>query len=65
VEQPKGYEQKEGGHKVYKLHKALYGLKQAPQAWFSCIKAHFTHERFQKCISEQTLFVKQISRSKS
>jgi hypothetical protein len=31
VEQPKGYEQKEGGHKVYKLHKALYGLKQAPQ----------------------------------
>jgi hypothetical protein len=65
VEQPKVYEQKEGGHKVYKLHKALYGLKQAPQAWFSCIKAHFTHERFQKCISEQTLFVKQISRGKS
>ena len=62
--QPKGYEQKEGGHKVYKLHKALYGLKQAPQAWFSRIKAHFTYEGFQKCISEQTLFVKQISRGK-
>jgi len=58
VEQPKGYEQKGNEHKVYKLHKALYGLKQAPRAWFSRIEAYFTHEAFQKCISEQTLFVK-------
>jgi len=36
----------------------LYGLKQAPRAWFSRIEAYFTHEGFQKCISEQTLFVK-------
>jgi len=39
----------------------LYGLKQAPRAWFSRIEAYFTHEGFQKCISEQTLFVKQTS----
>lgn len=64
VEQPRGYEQKGGEHKVYKLHKALYGLKQAPRAWFSRIEAHFTHEGFQKCISEHTLFVKQNSGGK-
>jgi len=58
VEQLKRYKQKENEHKVYKLHKALYGLKQAPRAWFSCIEAYFSHEGFQKCISEQTLFVK-------
>lgn len=64
VEQPRGYEHKGGEHKVYKLHKALYGLKQAPRAWFSRIEAHFTHEGFQKCISEHTLFVKQNSGGK-
>lgn len=42
----------------------LYGLKQAPRAWFSRIEAHFTHEGFQKCISEQTLFIKQNSEGK-
>jgi hypothetical protein len=46
MKQPRGYEQKEGEHKVYKLHKALYGLKQAPRVWVSCIEAHFTHEGF-------------------
>jgi len=64
VGQPKGYEQKGNEHKVYKLHKALYGLKQAPRAWFSRIEAYFTHEGFQKCISEQTLFLKQTSGGK-
>ncbi|KAL3578414.1 hypothetical protein D5086_019918 [Populus alba] len=64
VEQPRGYEQKGNEHKVYKLHKALYGLKQAPRAWFSRIEAYFTHEGFQKCISEQTLFVKLTSGGK-
>ncbi|KAK0603198.1 hypothetical protein LWI29_002398 [Acer saccharum] len=64
VKQPRGYEQKESEHKVYKLHKALYGLKQAPRAWFILIEAHFTHEEFQRCISEQTLFVKQSTRGK-
>lgn len=50
--------QKGGAEKVYKLSKALYGLKQAPRAWFSRIEAHFVSEGFQRCHSEQTLFVK-------
>ncbi|RVW13626.1 Retrovirus-related Pol polyprotein from transposon RE1 [Vitis vinifera] len=58
VEQPRGYEQKDNPHKVYKLKKALYGLKQAPQAWFSRIEAHFVNEGFERCHSEHTLFVK-------
>ena len=58
VEQPKGYEQKDNLHKVYKLKKALYGLKQAPRAWFSRIEAHFVNEGFERCHSEHTLFVK-------
>jgi hypothetical protein len=47
---------------VYKLQKALYGLKQAPRAWFSRIEAHFVSEGFQRCHSEQTLFVKTSSK---
>ena len=58
VEQPKGYEQKDNLHKVYKLKKALYGLKQAPRACFSRIEAHFVNEGFERCHSEHTLFVK-------
>ena len=58
VEQPRGYEKKGSEPLVYKLHKALYGLKQAPRAWFSRIEAHFISEGFQKCDSEQTLFIK-------
>lgn len=58
VEQPRGYEQQGNENKVYKLRKALYGLKQAPRAWFSRIEAHFLKEGFQRCPSEQTLFVK-------
>ncbi|KAL6321945.1 hypothetical protein AAG906_035853 [Vitis piasezkii] len=55
---PRGYEQNDNPHKVYKLKKALYGLKQAPQAWFSSIEAHFVNEGFERCHSEHTLFVK-------
>jgi hypothetical protein len=58
VEQPMGYVQKGNEYKVYILQKALYGLKQAPRAWFSIIEAHFVSEGFQRCHSEQTLFVK-------
>lgn len=58
VEQPKGYVQKGGADKVYKLRKTLYGLKQASRAWLSRIEAHFVSEGFQRCHSEQTLFVK-------
>ena len=58
VEQPKGYLKKGKEHKVYKLHKALYGLRQAPRAWFSHIESHFISNGFQKCPTEQTLFIK-------
>jgi len=58
VDQPKGYVKRGREHMVYKLHKALYGLKQAPRAWFSRIEAHFLQNGFQKCPSEQTLFIK-------
>ncbi|PRQ33949.1 putative RNA-directed DNA polymerase [Rosa chinensis] len=64
VEQPKGFEKKEELNKVYKLRKALYGLKQAPRAWFSRIEAYFLREGFEKCPSEQTLFVKTNNRGK-
>lgn len=50
--------QKGATDKVFKLKKALDGLKQAPQAWFSCIEAHFLKEGFERCQSEQTLFIK-------
>ncbi|MCH80374.1 copia-type polyprotein, partial [Trifolium medium] len=60
VEQPLGY-QKGDGSRVYKLKKALYGLKQAPRAWYSKIESYFNSEKFEKCPSEHTLFVKQDS----
>ena len=55
---PPGYTTTSEAKIACRLQWALYGLKQAPRAWFSRIEAYFTHEGFQKCISEQTLFVK-------
>lgn len=46
---------------MYKLQKALFGLKQAPRAWFSRIETHFLREGFQRCHSEQILFIKTSS----
>ncbi|PNY03537.1 copia-type polyprotein [Trifolium pratense] len=53
---PPGYQKEK--NKVYKLKKALCGLKQAPRAWYSKIEAYFNTEKFEKCPSEHTLFVK-------
>lgn len=36
----------------------MCGLKQAPRTWFSHIETHFVSEGFDRCHSEQTLFVK-------
>ena len=58
VEQPKGFESREEGGKVYKLRKAMYGLRQAPRAWYSRIEGYFVKEGFKKCYCEHTLFVK-------
>jgi hypothetical protein len=57
IEQPLGYQQGSSGS-VYKLKKALYGLRQAPRAWYSKIENYFCSEKFEKCPSEHTLFVK-------
>jgi hypothetical protein len=57
VEQPLGYHNGDN-NKVYKLRKALYGLRQAPRAWYSKIESYFGFEKFEKCPSEHTLFVK-------
>ena len=35
VKQPRGFENFDFPHHVYKLKKALYGLKQAPRAWYN------------------------------
>ena len=58
IEQPRGFELKENGEKVYKLRKALYGLRQAPRAWYSRIEGYFESKGFTKCYFEHTLFVK-------
>ncbi|CAL2265186.1 unnamed protein product [Prunus armeniaca] len=64
VEQPQGYVRKGNEHKVYRLKKALYGLKQAPRAWYSCIKAYFMKEGFERCHYEHTLFTKTAKEGK-
>lgn len=58
IEQPRGFELKEDGDKVYKLRKALYGLRQAPRAWYSRLEGYFAKEGFKKCYCEHTLFIK-------
>jgi len=62
IEQPKGFEIRNGAEKVYKLKKALYGLKQAPRAWYSRIEGYFLAEGFEKCYCEHTLFIKKRSK---
>lgn len=49
IEQPRGFELKENGEKVYKLRKALYGLRQVPRAWYSRIEGYFESKGFTKC----------------
>jgi len=58
VEQPEGFEVKNGRHKVYKLKKALYGLKQAPRAWYSEIDAYLSMCKFKRSTSEATLYTR-------
>ena len=40
IEQPLGFEVKEGKAYVCKLKKALYGLKQAPRVWYTRMDAY-------------------------
>ncbi|PKI74464.1 hypothetical protein CRG98_005146 [Punica granatum] len=58
VEHPEGFEVKGAEGRVYKLKKALYGLKQAPRAWYNKIDTYLQNLKFEKSLSESTLYVK-------
>ena len=58
VTQPPGFEVKDDKLKVYKLIKALYGLKQAPRAWNKRIDQFMHQIGFERCTTEQGLYVK-------
>ncbi|KAA3471058.1 Integrase, catalytic core [Gossypium australe] len=58
VEQPEGFKVVGEEDKVFKLRKTLYGLKQAPMAWYDRIDTYLVSSRFERSISEPTLYVK-------
>ncbi|KAG8499415.1 hypothetical protein CXB51_005894 [Gossypium anomalum] len=58
IEQPEGFKVPGEENKVYRLKKALYGLKQAPRAWYDRIDEYLSRLRFEKSLSEPTLYVK-------
>ncbi|PKI48780.1 hypothetical protein CRG98_030822 [Punica granatum] len=58
VEQLEGFEVKGAEGRVYKLRKGLYGLKQAPSAWYNKIDTYLQNLKFEKSLSESTLYVK-------
>ncbi|KAG8480542.1 hypothetical protein CXB51_024610 [Gossypium anomalum] len=58
IEQPDGFKVSKKEGKVYRLKKALYGLKQAPRAWYDRIDEYLSRLRFEKSLSEPTLYVK-------
>ena len=57
VEQPPGFEVKEGRALVYKLDKALYGLKQAPRSWYERLSSFLIANGFVRGKVDQTLFI--------
>ncbi|KAG8473238.1 hypothetical protein CXB51_035235 [Gossypium anomalum] len=58
IEQPEGIKVPGEEDKVYKLKKALYGLKQAPRDWYDRVDEYLSKLRFEKSVSEPTLFIK-------
>ncbi|KAG8492388.1 hypothetical protein CXB51_009733 [Gossypium anomalum] len=58
VEQPEGFEVPGKEEMVYRLRKALYGLKQAPRAWYARIDSYLLSLKFERSVSEPTLYVK-------
>jgi hypothetical protein len=57
VEQPKGFEDHQFPHHVYKLKKALYGLKQAPRAWYERLTTYLLDQSFIRGQADRTLFI--------
>lgn len=55
LELPEGYKQE---NMVCKLKKSLYGLKQAPRQWNQKFNSFMTRVGFNRCISNQCLYVR-------
>ena len=58
IEQPQGFEVKDGRTHVCKLKKALYGLKQAPRAWYGRIDSFLLSMGFTKSKADPNLYLK-------
>jgi hypothetical protein len=62
VTQPKGFEDPDHPHHVYKVVKALYGLHQAPIAWYARLSAFLLKHGYRRGAIDKTLFLKKNSR---
>lgn len=60
MEQPKGFIDPQYPSHVCLLKKALYGLKQAPRGWFTMLKTFLISHGFKSCLSDCSLFVRQL-----
>lgn len=58
MEQPPGFEKKDGHQLVCRLKKALYGLKQAPRAWYGKIAEYLQFCGYTASESDSSLFIK-------
>ena len=56
IYQPKGFNDREKPHHVFRLHKALYDLKQAPRAWFEKLRTTLLGWGFKNLKSDSLLF---------
>lgn len=57
VAQPKGFEDPQHPHHVYKLKRALYGFKQAPRAWYEWLTQFLLKAGFKRGNVDKTLFI--------
>ena len=57
MKHPKGYIT--DTYFIFNLKKSLYGLKQAPREWYSKMDAFLLSQKFQRCRSDQNLYLKQ------
>jgi hypothetical protein len=62
VNQPKGFEDPDHPHHVYKVVKALYRLHQAPRAWYTRLSAFLLKHGYRRGAIDKTLFLKKNSR---
>ena len=62
IEQPLGFEVKDGKAYVRRLKKALYGLKQAPRAWYARMDAYLQRIGFKKKFVDLNMILSFISR---